>query len=74
MAEHTFTELDSLVDWEIVAGMSKEHGFWPPAGPSTSRFSSLSKDVAAIPDTVSMSSAVAAACCTAVVCLLIRSR
>lgn len=74
MDEHTFTELDSLVDWEIVAGMSREHGFWPPSSPSTSRFASLSNAVAAIPDTVSMSSAVAAACCTAAVCLLIRSR
>lgn len=33
MEEHTYTELDSLIDWEIVEGMSKEHGFWPPAGP-----------------------------------------
>ena len=27
--EHTFTELDSLVDWAIVANMSQEYGYWP---------------------------------------------
>ena len=26
MEEHTLTELDSLIDWEIVAGMSKAAG------------------------------------------------
>jgi len=30
MAEHTLTELDSPVDWQIVEGMSQEHGYWPP--------------------------------------------
>ena len=31
MPEHTLTELDSLIDWQIVDGMSQEFGFWPPA-------------------------------------------
>ena len=70
MAEHTFTELDSLVDWEIVAGMSKEHGFWPPAGPYEKRGMGffLGSAVDALPSTVSMSSALmgAAAAATAV--------
>ena len=30
MEEHTFTELDSLVDWEIVAKMAIRYGYWPP--------------------------------------------
>jgi len=30
MPEHTLTELDSLIDWQIVAGMSQEFGYWPP--------------------------------------------
>lgn len=30
MEEHTFTELDSPTDWQIVAKMSMIHGFWPP--------------------------------------------
>uniref|UniRef100_A0A7S3B0V2 N-acylneuraminate cytidylyltransferase n=1 Tax=Haptolina ericina TaxID=156174 RepID=A0A7S3B0V2_9EUKA len=30
MAEHTLTELDSLVDWEIVTHMVADYGFWPP--------------------------------------------
>lgn len=34
MAEHTLAELDSLVDWEIVAGLCTKYGYWPShAGP-----------------------------------------
>mmetsp|Transcript_39842 Transcript_39842/g.70045 ORF Transcript_39842/g.70045 Transcript_39842/m.70045 type:complete len:245 (-) Transcript_39842:55-789(-) len=29
MPEHTFVELDSPVDWEIVKGLCMKHGFWP---------------------------------------------
>jgi len=29
MEEHTFTELDSTVDWEIVSHMVMQHGYWP---------------------------------------------
>ena len=32
MEEHTFTELDSLVDWLVVTNMSKDFGFAPPKG------------------------------------------
>jgi len=30
MEEHTFCELDSLVDWQIVANMTEDYGYWPP--------------------------------------------
>jgi len=30
MEEHTFTELDSLVDWQIVTNMTEDYGYWPP--------------------------------------------
>jgi len=30
MEEHTFAELDSPTDWQIVANMAMIHGFWPP--------------------------------------------
>lgn len=38
MEEHTFTELDSPVDWQIVSKMAAIFGFWPPgsAPPKTS--------------------------------------
>ena len=29
MEEHTLTELDSLVDWEIVTHMVADHGYMP---------------------------------------------
>jgi len=29
MEEHTFTELDSLVDWQIVTHMANDYGYWP---------------------------------------------
>jgi len=29
MEEHTFVELDSKVDWEIVKGMAERHGYFP---------------------------------------------
>lgn len=31
MEEHTFTELDSLTDWEIMKGLAEKHGYWPKA-------------------------------------------
>jgi len=30
MEEHTFTELDSLVDWQVVTNMTEDYGYWPP--------------------------------------------
>ena len=76
MAEHTFTELDSLVDWEIVAGMSKEHGFWPPAGPGQAVLGagrSLESVAAAIPSTVSMNSALMGAAAAAAAMYMLTS-
>merc|ERR1712217_189163 len=34
MPEHTLTELDSMIDWEIMKGLCLEHGYQPnvPAG------------------------------------------
>ena len=76
MAEHTFTELDSLVDWEIVAGMSQEHGFWPPAAPGQPGESfSLGGAASALPSTVSFTSAVMGAmAAAAAVCALMSLR
>ena len=30
MEEHTFTELDSLIDWQVVTHMAADYGYWPP--------------------------------------------
>jgi CMP-N-acetylneuraminic acid synthetase len=30
MEEHTFTELDSLVDWKVVSHMAADYGYFPP--------------------------------------------
>ena len=30
MEEHTLTELDSLVDWQVVTNMASDYGYWPP--------------------------------------------
>ena len=30
MEEHTFTELDSQVDWKVVSHMVADYGFFPP--------------------------------------------
>ena len=29
MEEHTFTELDSLVDWKVVSHMAADYGYFP---------------------------------------------
>mmetsp|Transcript_9634 Transcript_9634/g.13041 ORF Transcript_9634/g.13041 Transcript_9634/m.13041 type:complete len:90 (-) Transcript_9634:45-314(-) len=29
MPEHTLTELDSMIDWEIMKGLCQEHGYKP---------------------------------------------
>mmetsp|Transcript_36463 Transcript_36463/g.79799 ORF Transcript_36463/g.79799 Transcript_36463/m.79799 type:complete len:237 (-) Transcript_36463:69-779(-) len=34
MPEHTLTELDSMVDWEIMKGLCEEHGYKPALGAS----------------------------------------
>mmetsp|Transcript_37791 Transcript_37791/g.117484 ORF Transcript_37791/g.117484 Transcript_37791/m.117484 type:complete len:239 (+) Transcript_37791:84-800(+) len=34
MPEHTLTELDSMIDWEIMKGLALEHGYKPAAGMS----------------------------------------
>mmetsp|Transcript_69127 Transcript_69127/g.202418 ORF Transcript_69127/g.202418 Transcript_69127/m.202418 type:complete len:239 (-) Transcript_69127:107-823(-) len=34
MPEHTLTELDSMIDWEIMKGLAQEHGYKPSATPA----------------------------------------
>ena len=49
MAEHTLTELDSLVDWQIVAHMVDTYGYWGKAGKPLSVGGDLPTAQAAVP-------------------------
>lgn len=48
MEEHTLTELDSLVDWQIVSHMVDSYGYWPD-GPPDGADPSLPNAKAAVP-------------------------
>jgi len=48
MEEHTFTELDSLVDWQIVTNMTENYGYWPPRNWGEAASSSARPDAAKI--------------------------
>ena len=48
MEEHTLTELDSLVDWQIVSHMVDTYGYWPD-GPPDGADAPLPKTSSAVP-------------------------
>lgn len=74
MPEHTLTELDSLIDWQIVDGMSGEFGFWPPQKPRTTRGLSFSGITGVdVPQTINTRTAVLVAAATAITTMALAS-
>jgi N-acylneuraminate/3-deoxy-D-glycero-D-galacto-nononate cytidylyltransferase len=69
MEEHTFTELDSPTDWQIVAKMSMIHGFWPPGSKKPTTIDGESGG-ATSPAALAAAAAAGAALCAAAFTLL----